>query len=41
MRAAEENGEYLEDGRLPAWEVPGALVKYRLTTQALVLAPRK
>jgi predicted dehydrogenase len=37
-QVAERFFQYLKDGRLPAWEVPGMLAKYRLTTQALALA---
>jgi predicted dehydrogenase len=40
-QVAERFLQYLKDGRLPAWEVPGMLAKYRLTTQALALALEK
>jgi len=40
-QVAERFFAYLKDGRLPAWEVPGMLAKYRLTTQALALALEK
>ncbi len=30
--------KYLVDGKLPAWEVPNMLTKYRITTAALELA---
>ncbi len=29
---------YLAAGRLPGWEVPNMLTKYRITTEALTLA---
>lgn len=40
-QVAERFFQYLKDGRLPAWEVPGMLAKYRLTTRALALALSK
>jgi hypothetical protein len=33
--------EYLKDGKLPEWEVPGMITKYFTTTSALKLAREK
>jgi hypothetical protein len=32
--------EYLKDGKLPDWEVPGMITKYYTTTSALKLAKK-
>jgi predicted dehydrogenase len=37
-RVTEKFLDYLSKGKMPAWEVPNMLVKYKLTTEALNLA---
>jgi hypothetical protein len=33
--------EYIKDGKLPEWEVPGMITKYYTTTSALKMAKEK
>jgi len=40
-RVMENFLEYLDNGRLPAWETPNMIAKYYITTQALKLARSK
>ena len=37
-RVTEKYLDFIQKGKMPAWEVPNMLVKYKLTTDALNLA---
>lgn len=39
-RVTEKYLNFLSKGEMPAWEVPNMLVKYRLTTEALIMATK-
>jgi hypothetical protein len=39
-RVTEKFLDFLSKGKMPAWEIPNMLVKYKLTTEALNLAAK-
>jgi hypothetical protein len=40
-RVTEKYLDFLSKGKMPEWEVPNMLVKYKLTTEALNMAIKK
>jgi hypothetical protein len=40
-QVAEKYMEYLQEGNMPAWEVPNMITKYFITTRALEIAKEK